>query len=65
MRLVQVTETTCCKAIQCSICYRLVWPVWADLDGPAFRAYYCERCKPKEDSRHENLHLVCMAQSDA
>lgn len=51
MRLVPVTETACCKAIQCSICYRLVWPVWADLDGPAFRAYYCERCKPKEEQQ--------------
>jgi len=26
------------------------YPVWADLDGEAFKAYYCTECKQQEEA---------------
>lgn len=38
-------------AAACYHCGARLWSgdgdVWADLDGPAFLAYYCEPCKKK------------------
>jgi hypothetical protein len=35
-------------SLRCMTCgvWRLFNELWADLDGPAFLAYYCHRCKP-------------------
>ena len=48
------------QTIQCSQCYRMAAPVYADLDGQSFQSYYCVQCvtdafitmkleKPKEE----------------
>lgn len=57
MRLVK------CKLVPTStnplvICYRCARAVafsemWADLDGPAFQAYYCAACKPQPETQEE------------
>jgi hypothetical protein len=32
------------QTIQCSQCYRMSTPVYADLDGEPYRDYYCVQC---------------------
>jgi hypothetical protein len=34
------------QTLQCSVCFRMCAPIWADLDGPAFKAYYCAGHRP-------------------
>lgn len=29
------------------------WPYWADLDGPAYQAYYCDHCGSAAKIRHD------------
>ena len=50
MRLEQVKPAALAVLLTCLRCRRAVKcgegepPVWADLDGPAFEAYYCDAC---------------------
>lgn len=48
-------------AFQCLACFRRCdntenW--WADLDGPAYQAYYCDHCGSAAKIRHDRTKGV-------
>jgi len=60
MRLVQcVSHSTVSVRVTCESCAGRFYvsyhgePVFADLDGPAFRAYFCAECAPVVREEHE------------
>ena len=52
MKLVKVEHREK-QIIQCIQCYEMKPQVWADLDGPAFKSYYCEECLADEQKKEQ------------
>lgn len=55
MKLVAIDHPREGQTIQCSRCYQMrpVKEVMADMDGPAFSAYYCRSCVHWEGTSSE------------